>query len=565
MRNAYALAVLTAGTACALVFAPPFVQFVLTRMLIAAIFAVGFNLVYGFAGIASLGHAAFYALGAYAVALASADSGGLATAAVIASPLGGAALGIVFASLTQRTRGIYTLLLTLMLAQGLWGLVSQNVGVTGGDNGIAGIVRAPALATPAAFGLAALAALVVAASLVQRFVDSPPGLIVVAGRESEPRVAAFGFSIRAYRAAAFALSGGICAFAGVLHAYAGGSVTPLAAHWSTSAAALVAAVLGGPAFVLGPALGAASLVLLETVASSFTQRWETFYGLALIATIVFVPRGILELLRRPAALAPNARAEGARLATPPASHPPEPGEILLELADVAVSYEGVPILRDCSLVVHAGERIAIVGPNGAGKSTLFAAICGDVAVSGGSIALAGRDIGATAPDARARAGLGRTYQFGAIPRALTVRAFLELSYLARNRSEAWSLRPVGHIPLEQAEVAATLARTGLEPYAHVPVGALSAGTQRVVEIVATLAANPLVLLLDEPTAGLEGADRTLVMRLIAELPRSIGVLIIEHDREVVAALVDRVGELTAGRIESVSRTGEDGDAVAFDR
>ncbi len=559
MRSVYALAALAVGTACALVLAPPFVQFVLTRMLIAAIFAVGFNLVYGYAGIASLGHAAFYALGAYAVALASADSGGLAAAAVIASPLGGAALGIVFAFLTQRTRGIYTLLLTLMLAQGLWGLVSQNVGVTGGDNGIAGIARAPVLAAPGAFGLAVLVALVVAALAVQRFVDSPPGLIVVAGRESEPRVAAFGFSILSYRAAAFALSGAICAFAGVLHAYAGGSVTPLVAHWSTSAAALVAAILGGPAFVLGPALGASSLVLLETVASSLTQRWETFYGLALIATIVFVPRGLLDALKSHAPPVAREPAEQAHLAAAPAEEPRALGEPLLELANVEVAYEGTPILRDCSLVLRAGERVAIVGPNGAGKSTLFAAICGDVALDGGRIRFAGKDVSAAGADARARAGLGRTYQFGAVPRALSVRAFLELAHLARTRRDAWSFAPLAGMPGLQSEVAATLERTGLGAYADVPIGELSAGAQRVVEIVGALAAGPRVLLLDEPTAGLDEDDRRRVVRLISDLPRTIGILLIEHDRDVVAKLVDRVGELAAGRIKG------EGEAIALGR
>lgn len=608
-RVIFAAAVL--GIGCAFAFAPPFDQFVLTRAAIAALFAVGFNLAFGFAGIPSLGHAAFYALGAYAVAFASVRLPALAPAAILAAPAGGALLGGAFALLTRRTRGIYTLLLTLMLAQGIWGLVSRNVAVTGGDNGIAGIVRSEAFASPAAFGLTAFVALVLAAFVVQRFIDSPPGLIVVAGRESEPRVAAFGFDIVSYRAAALALSGAICAFAGVLHAYAGGSVTPSVAHWTTSAAALVSAIVGGPAFVLGPALGAASLVVLETVASSLTGRWETIYGLALIATIVFMPRGILGL--RPL---PRARPQAARLRTAQpqldalaesgflgyaqldvpetvptgtphrdapaetvpvvtphletafgiesfadaqvdAAIPAAPGVVLLALSNVEVAFEGVPILTGCSLDVRAGERVAIVGPNGAGKSTLFAAICGDVALASGSIALAGRDVSAASPDRRARAGLGRTYQFGAVPRGLSVRAFLELAYLAQARASILAFVPLSRMAKLQADVAATLERTGLTEIADVPIGTLSAGTQRVVEIVATLAAKPRVLLLDEPTAGLAEADRALVVRLIAELPRTIGVLVIEHDRELVGALVDRVGELADGRIK------EAGDAVAL--
>jgi ABC-type branched-subunit amino acid transport system permease subunit/ABC-type branched-subunit amino acid transport system ATPase component len=577
-RSRALLAVAALACGGALAFAPPFEQFVLTRVAIAALFAVGFNLAFGYGGIASLGHAAFYALGAYTVALASVRAPGLALVAILAAPAGGALLGIAFALLTRRTRGIYTLLLTLMLAEGLWGLVSQNVAVTGGDNGIAGIVRAAPFASPAAFGLATLAALAAGAFAVQRFIASPPGLILVAGRESEPRVAAFGFDIVAYRAAAFALSGAICAVAGALHAYAGGSVTPLAAHWTTSASVLVAAILGGPAFVLGPALGAASLVLLETVASSLTQRWETVYGLTLIATIVFLPRGILGLTRRRASSLPASAPEsarrfgtlvepavmprleglgepGGRLGRPDAAAAPR--AVLLSLVDVDVAYEGVPILKGCSLEVRAGERVAIVGPNGAGKSTLFAAICGDVKLGGGTIALCGRDVSAASPDERARAGLGRTYQFGAVPRALSVREFLELAHLARVRADVRAFAPLARMQRLQADVAATLERTGLAALADLPIGELSAGTQRVVEIVATLAANPRVLLLDEPTAGLDEAERALVVRLIGALPRTIGLLVIEHDRELIATLVDRVGELSAGRVRGA------GDAVAL--
>jgi branched-chain amino acid transport system permease protein len=548
-RALIALGALALG--CGFAFAPPFEQFVLTRAAIAAIFAVGFNLVFGYAGIASLGHAAFYALGAYTVALTSARLPALAPLAIVAAPVGGAVLGAAFAFLTRRTRGIYTLLLTLMLAQGLWGLASENVALTGGDNGISGIVRAGPFVSPAAFGLVSLAALAFAAFAVRRFLDSPPGLIVVAGRESEPRVAAFGFDIVSYRAGAFALSGAICAFAGVLHAYAGGSVTPLVAHWTTSASAMVAAILGGPAFVLGPALGAASLVLLETVASSLTQRWETVYGLALIATILFVPRGLLGLRRERAAagrlgaLAPHLDVPAER-----ANETPR-GAVLLSLSNAEVAYEGVRILRGCSLELRAGERVAIVGPNGAGKSTLFAAICGDVALAGGTIALAGAEMTAAAPYVRARAGLGRTYQFGAVPRALSVRAFLELAHIAREREEIRTLVPLSRMTRLQSDVAATLERTGLSALAGVPIERLSPGTQRVVEIVATLAAGPLVLLLDEPTAGLDAAERRLVVRLIADLPRTIGVLVIEHDRELIGPLVDRVGELVQGRIKEI--------------
>jgi branched-chain amino acid transport system permease protein len=545
--------------AAALGFAPPFVQFVLTRMSIAALFALGFNLVFGYAGVASLGHAAFYALGAYAVALASARLPHLAPVAIVAAPVGGALLGVVFAVLTRRTRGIYTLLLTLMLAQGLWGLVSQNAGVTGGDTGIAGIVRSAPFESPGTFGLAALTALLLAAFAAQRFVDSPPGLIVVAGRESEARVAAFGFDIVSYRAAAFALSGAICAFAGVLHAYAGGSVTPLAANWSTSAGAMVASILGGPASILGPAIGAASLVLLETVASSLTQRWETLYGLGLIATIVFMPRGLLGLLQpRSERAGAGAPAAAARLDVEPAGATARAGgEVVLDVANIRVTLDGVTILRDCSLALYAGERVAIVGPNGAGKSTLFAAICGDVALASGTMRLCGSDVSAASPDRRARAGLGRTYQFGAVPRALSVRAFLELAHLAQTRGDIRAFVPLEGMSRLQADVTATLERTGLAPLADLRIGSLSAGTQRVVEIVGTLAAKPRVLLLDEPTAGLDESERALVVGLIAALPRTIGVLVIEHDREVVEALVDRVGELGDGRIKGV------GDAVAL--
>ena len=278
----------------------PFHLAVVTRALIFAGYALAFNVVFGMGGMPSLGHAAFFGAGGYVVGLGVTEAELGIAALTLGTLVVGALLGLLFGVATLRTRGIYLLLLTLALGQALWGLAFQQVGLTGGDNGIAGVGRA---ALPFGTGEIALywtVVLVVGAVTVGLwiFARSPVGRIIVGIRESETRMAALGYSVPAYRITAFVVSGSLTALLGGLFVFSNRFVGPENLYWPTSAEVMVFAILGGAATFFGPALGAVLLVLAETWVSGLTDRWPTVLGLVYVLTILFLPQGLLGLRRR---------------------------------------------------------------------------------------------------------------------------------------------------------------------------------------------------------------------------------------------------------------------------
>lgn len=270
---------------------------VLVRVTIFALFGVGFNIVFGAGGMPSLGHAAFFGLGGYALGIGGGRLGyGVVGVVVLAVGLSGA-LGFTVGLLTLRTNGIYLLLLTLAVAQAVWGLTFQQVRLTNGDNGIAGLRRdlfvfvgEPSLVT---FYWSSLSVVLVLGFAVWWFQRSPVGIAIVAHRESSSRLAALGYRVGQYRVAAFTVSAVISGIAGVLYAASNRYVGPENLDWTTSAMVMLFPILGGAAFFFGPVLGATAIVVFEVWVSGYTQRWLSVLGLTYILTVLFMPKGIL--------------------------------------------------------------------------------------------------------------------------------------------------------------------------------------------------------------------------------------------------------------------------------
>lgn len=281
--------------------APSFYVTLATRVLILALFATAFNVVFGMGGMHSLGHAAFFGLGGYAAGLGVTRwDWGFLTIIVVGAALG-AAVGLLFGLLTQRTEGIYLLLLTLALGQAVWGLAFQQVGLTRGDNGISGVARevVPLVGSGrVSWYHFVLVACLAGMGALWWLMRSPVGRAIVGCRESRTRMAALGYSVGAYRNVAFTVSGGFSALAGTLYAWHHRFVSPDMLSWETSALVLIVAVVGGAGAFLGPALGSTLVSGLEFWVSAYTQRWMTVLGLVYIVTILFLPDGILGAGRR---------------------------------------------------------------------------------------------------------------------------------------------------------------------------------------------------------------------------------------------------------------------------
>ncbi len=523
-RKALAYAIAAIALAAIATIVPPYVRFLIERIAIAGLFAVGFNIVFGLAGISSLGNAAFYGLGAYTAGIAGAQYGAPWYVVMPLAVVSGLALGAVFGVFTARVRGVYTLLLTLTLAQSLWGLTSQNVALTQGDTGITGITRALPLAIADPRSSAVIVLLAALGGAVAWLTwSSTYGLLIAATAINEGRARALGLSIVRPRIIAFALSGALCALAGVMSAQLRGSVSPSDIDWPTSATVLIAALLGGSRTAFGPALGALILVLAETLLGDLTGRWQLLLGALMAIVAIALPAGIIRARSRSLPSGPS-NASGTT---------PLVGSIL-EIEHLDYSIGDRVLFNDFSLSIAAGERHAIVGPNGVGKSTLFALIGGDRRVDRGTIRLAGIDVTMQKTAQRARAGIGRTYQFGSLFDERTVWENLAVAHAAAG--ESLLATPLLGDRRVLSAVRASLQRFGIADIADSLVAEIAYGTRRRVEIAVAFATNPRLVLLDEPTAGLERHEIADVLDAIEALPRDVALLVIEHDAAVASRL-----------------------------
>ncbi len=290
-----------------LVVVPPFLSSfmltLLTQALIYGILAMSLDIILGYTGLASLGHAAYLGLGAYSVGILSTryDAGFWTTLPV--GVLLAAAVAAVFGLVALRASGVYFLMITLALGMVVWGLAHRWVSMTQGDNGISGVPR-PELG----FGLSftdsvpfyylVLAAFLMAFLALRLLVRSPFGKTLVGIRESESRMRTLGYHVWLHKYLGFVVAGAVGGFAGVLWAYYNGFVSPADLELATSVEALLMVALGGRATLLGAPLGAAIIVLLKNLVSVYTHRWLLILGAVYIGTIVYAPEGILGAVRQ---------------------------------------------------------------------------------------------------------------------------------------------------------------------------------------------------------------------------------------------------------------------------
>jgi branched-chain amino acid transport system ATP-binding protein len=221
---------------------------------------------------------------------------------------------------------------------------------------------------------------------------------------------------------------------------------------------------------------------------------------------------------------------------------------MLEVSGLSKNFGSLAVARDINLVMKKGERRAILGPNGAGKTTLFNMLSGEVTPSAGKILINGKDVTRLSPDARARAGLGRSFQRNNLFADLTVRENLVIACtVARNL--CWVFwKPLSGLAGVRADAEQLALSVRLENALHVMVRHLSYGSQRQLEVALALACKPSLLLLDEPTAGMSPEETLAMKRLVGGLSRELAVLLIEHDMDVVFDLADRITVLNYGQV-----------------
>ena len=223
-------------------------------------------------------------------------------------------------------------------------------------------------------------------------------------------------------------------------------------------------------------------------------------------------------------------------------------EVLFRAEGLRKSFGSLRVTDDVSLRLPAGRRHGVIGPNGAGKTTLFDLITGEVPADAGDVFLGPRRLSDASPDARARAGLARSFQRNNLFEDLTVRENLALACALKHGVGHVFWRPAGHFTALREEAEACAERLGLAEHLGRRVATLAYGTQRQLEIGLALVQEPLLLLLDEPTAGMSPEETAGILDLLSSLPADLTLLIIEHDMDVIFGLAERITVLDYGRV-----------------
>ena len=268
-----------------------------SQILIAAIFALSLNLLVGFGGMTSLGHASYLGVAAYISALLTSRYGFGHGAAAFISILGTAAMAAAFGVIALRASGIGFLMITLALSQVLWGLAYRMSDITNGDNGITGLTRpAPfgiSLETPVAFYWFVLIVATIAFVMMGIFVSSAFGSSLKGVRDQPRRMAALGFNPWLIRWITFVYSGFWGGVSGLLYVYYNQYIHPSSLSTTTSAEALLGVIAGGSGTLGGPAVGAALVLLLKNYASAYIERWNMLLGLVFLFIVLVMPAGIV--------------------------------------------------------------------------------------------------------------------------------------------------------------------------------------------------------------------------------------------------------------------------------
>ena len=266
------------------------------NILIYGLFALGFNMLYGYLGLLSFGHAALFGGGAYACGIVMVRFGLPWWVGIVMAVLGGALLAAIMGALAVRTRGIYFAMVTLALSQCVYYLAYQAVGLTGGENGLRGVDVARIgpldFLDPLTRYYVVVVFVVAALVVLSRILASPFGAAMEALRENEARARACGFDIRATRWLAFVLSGGFCGLAGALQSLHLGIVPIETLSIQTSGTVVMMALLGGFGTFFGPFVGAGVFLLLQNLVSLYTVHWQMVVGIVFIACVLFFPLGI---------------------------------------------------------------------------------------------------------------------------------------------------------------------------------------------------------------------------------------------------------------------------------
>jgi ABC-type branched-subunit amino acid transport system ATPase component/ABC-type branched-subunit amino acid transport system permease subunit len=531
-------------------------QLMLTLVLVWASFGLSWNILSGYTGLVSFGHAAFFGLGAYTTALGQLYFDLTPWLLIpIAAVIGGVS-GLLVGFPTFRLRGHY-----FALAMLAYPLAMLYVFEWLGYQELTLPIKRDApfaymqFSDPRLYTLVALVMLLAVVLITRAVERSRFGIALLAIKQNEAAAEAAGINALAWKLRSIALSGAIAGAVGAFYAVVLLVVTPPSVFGMlVSAQALTVSMFGGVGTVWGPLIGAAVLIpvgeiLNAELGARIPGIQGVIYGIAIIVVILVAPEGMFWTLRdrfrrAPAAdaLPPKVPAPAASLApaeAPPAIRRTPCGEVLLSVKGLSKSFGGLKAVQDVSFDVHRGMILGIIGPNGAGKTTLFNLLNGFTPPNAGEVMFEGRNMIGCRPHVLCKAGVGRTFQIMRPFPRMSVRDNVRVGAYVRAANEDEARRLADD----------AVNRVGLGPVAGKMAAELTTKELRLMEIARALAGKPRLLLLDETLAGLGHGEADEVTAVVQRLTREgMTVVIIEHTMQSMVRLVDRFLVLDHGAV-----------------
>ena len=521
---------------------------------LATLVTLGLVLLTGVAGLMSFGQQVFVGFGAYATAVLTIHYG--------ASPWLGLAAGLAFTAAAALGLGLITVRLSghyLPISTIAWGIAFfyafGNLEFLGRYDGLQGIPAVLLLGwnidtgreSYALIWVATLAALLAAHNLL----DSRSGRAIRTLRFRATMAESFGVDTARLKLVVFLYAALLAALSGWLYAHFLHFVSPGAFNVNIGIEYLFMAVVGGASQVWGAVIGASLLTLLKEwlkdILPAFFEQSGNYeaivFGLLMLPLLHHAREGLMPVFAR---LAPRAR----QAQRPPEAAPlgrravPAAGEHLLEVTAVRKNFGGLAAVHDLSLEMKSGEILGLIGPNGAGKSTMFNLVTGVLPADAGEVRFRGERIDALPSRRIAHRGIARTFQHVNLVGGMSVLENVAIG--THLRGAKGTLPAMLRLDREEErrllhEAALQVERVGLAAHLHEPSASLPLGQQRLVEIARALAADPVLLLLDEPAAGLRFQEKRALAALLRRLRADgMSILLVEHDMDFVMGLVDRL-------------------------
>lgn len=522
--------------------------YILNILMQAATYAVavfGLSVVLGLCGQINLAQAGFFGLGAYAVGLGTTDYGMsywlcLSLGMVVA--LGaGALLGMT----TLRLGGHYLAMVTISFQQILTLVMINAIGFTHGPDGVRQIARPALFPGQQSYLAFCVVVLAVVGWIVWHLPDTRIGRAMRAVRDNELAASVAGVDVYRTKVKAFALCALLGGLGGGLFAGGFSYVSPDQFSFAESIVFMTMALLGGVASPIGSAIGTGLLILIPEwlrFLKSVPGLYLAIYGLSVILIMVFMPDGIWGFVARFFQRAKPLPADAVKLDLVPAE---TGGPTVLEVKKLSKHFGGLKAVDEVDFTVARGSVHALIGPNGSGKTTMLNVLSGLYKATGGAVTLDGCDITYLPAHQRTAAGLGRTFQNIRLFRTMTA---LENVMIGAERPGNTLIEAGGGAAALEKRALAALAFVGLGPRAGELVTAFSYGHQRLIEIARALAANPVLLLLDEPAAGLNTTEKRELHDLLKRIAaHGLTILIIDHDMTLVSEAASHITVLNFGR------------------